>query len=67
MVMNVVILALWPLLAVSALVSLIREKKNMSPGAIVGWVAVILLIPVVGALSFFVVGKPINKVSLLRR
>ena len=68
MVMNVAILVLWPLLAVSALISLRKEKKSMSAGVIAGWVVVILLIPILGALSFFMVGKPINtKANLLRR
>jgi len=66
MVMNVAILVLWPLLAISALVGLRKEKKNLSAGVIVGWVVVILLIPVVGSLSFFMVGRS-SKVSLLRR
>ncbi len=58
MVMNVVILALWPLLGVVALFRL--RSVEMSDVARVGWAAVILVIPVLGAIAFFLVGKPAN-------
>ncbi len=58
MVMNVVILVLWLLLGVVALFRL--RSVEMSDVARVGWTAVILIIPVLGAISFFLVGKPAN-------
>ncbi len=62
MVMNVVILALWPLLSIAALFRL--RSVEMSDVARVGWAAVILVIPVLGAIAFFLVGKPANGKAL---
>ena len=51
---NVVLLLLWLVLSLVALFGL-RRRQTLSPGIQIGWALIILLIPIFGAIAFFIV------------
>ncbi|MCX7707317.1 MAG: PLDc N-terminal domain-containing protein [Anaerolineae bacterium] len=60
-ILNIVLLIAWITLAVWALLRLRREK--LQDMAQVIWVAIILLIPILGALAFLIVRSRSRKLS----
>ena len=50
---NIALLLLWVVLSLFALFQL--RSRNLSSGLKLGWTLIILLLPVIGALSFFIV------------
>lgn len=50
---NIALLILWVVLSLLALFQL--RGRNLSSGLKLGWTLIILILPVIGALSFFIV------------
>ena len=50
---NIALLILWVILSLFALFQL--RGRNLSSGLKLGWTLIILLLPVIGALAFFIV------------
>lgn len=50
---NIALLILWVVLSLFALFQL--RNRNLSSGLKLGWTLIILLLPVIGTLSFFIV------------
>ena len=57
-ILNITLLFFWLILAILALFRL--RSTNLSDGLRLGWSIIILLIPVIGSLAFFIV-VPKNK------
>lgn len=52
--------------AITALVSLHRERDSLTLGSVVFWFVFIVLTPLLGALAWFAFGKPADKHKLTR-
>ena len=53
-------------LVVAAVVSIIRHRTVLSSTAIAVWVLVVLCFPVLGAIAWFLIGRPRDDLASLR-
>lgn len=55
-IINIALLILWPTLSLLALVQV--RQKHLEAWHQIAWTLIILIVPVLGAIAFFVVGAP---------